>query len=407
MTSNIFTYGVIYKIQCISQPEILYVGSTTNLKLREQTHKHSYKNNKFNKIKLYKSISNYGGWGNFKFEEVEEVIYKNRLELLEKEEIQRIKLKANLNTKRAHHNIKEISNLERADRKNNLLKLLINDDELIKMKLSTINKGVLLNIEKIELIKQLEKELKIDRFNFTKKEPDEYINININLIKLINYIFRSNQNPKTFNDAIDYYQKKLYHLIEQQGVLITERKYSSIYQKKIFNHSINYEKLNIELNKNENEIDDVLITKTIYNPINKKLQYHHYINLSVFPTDEPEIKPEIKEINEAIEENKVVLNEINEKIEKYKIYKQSYNKARYESKKEEFKYRAHKNYISKLENDPEYRQITRDRANKHRIKKIIENGKIPSNKKGRPKDNKIKVEKIKKKQGRPRIYFTT
>ena len=89
--------------------------------------------------------------------------------------------------------------------------------------------------------------LKIDRFNFTKKEPDEEINININLIKLINYIFRSNQNPKTFNDAIDYYQKKLYHLIEQQGVLITERKYSSIYQKKIFNHSINYEKLNIEL----------------------------------------------------------------------------------------------------------------------------------------------------------------
>ena len=42
-----------------------------------------------------------------------------------------------------------------------------------------------------------------------------------------------------------------------------------------------------------------------------------------------------------------------------------------------------------------------------RIKKIIENGKIPTNKKGRPKDNKIKVEKIKKKQGRPRIYFTT
>ena len=366
MISNIFTYGVIYKIQCISQPEILYVGSTTNLKLREQTHKHSYINNKFNKIKLYKSISNYGGWDNFKFEEVEEVIYKNRLELLEKEEIQRIKLKANLNTKRARYNIKEISTLEKADRKNNLLKLLINDDELIKMKLSTINKGVLLNIEKIELIKQLEKELKIDRFNFTKKEPDEDINININLIKLINYIFRSNQNPKTFNDAIDYYQKKLYHLIEQQGVLITERKYSSIYQKKIFNHSINYEKLNIELNKNENEIDDVLITKTIYNPINKKLQYQHYINLSVFPTDEPEIKPEIKEINEAIEENKVVLNEINEKIEKYKIYKQSYNKARYESKKEEFKYRAHKNYISKLENDPEYRQITRDRANKNK-----------------------------------------
>ena len=390
MTTNIYSYGVIYKIQCINQPNILYVGSTTNLKQREQTHKYSYTNNKYNKIKLYKTISNYGGWNNFKFEEVEEVIYKNRIELLEKEELQRIKLKATMNTKKAHNNIKEVSNLEKADRKNNLLKLLINDDELIKMKLSTTNKGVLINIEKIELIRQLETVLNIERFNFTKKETDEDINIDINLIKLINYNFRCSKTPKTYNEYIDYYQKKIYHMIEQKEIIITERRYTPKSKNKIFIHSIDYEKLNIELNKNENEIDEVLLTRTIYNPINKKLHYQHYINISILPTDEeqPEIKPEIKP----------------EKTEKYKLYKQNYNKERYKAKAEEFKYTAHLNYLKRLENDPEYKQITRDRANKYRMKKIVENGKTPSNKKGRPK-LLFKVDKIKKPKGRPRIYF--
>jgi len=196
-------------------------------------------------------------------------------------------------------------------------------------------------------------------------------------------------------------------MIEQKEILITERRYSPKSKNKIIIHSIDYDKLNIELNKNENEIDDVLLTKAIYNPINKKLQYQHYINISIFPSDEEQ--PEKNEKNETIEENKVVLPEIKpeikiEKTEKYKIYKQNYNKARYKAKAEEFKYTAHLNYLKRLETDPTYKQITRDRANKHRIKKIIEQGKTPSNNKGRPK-LLFKVDKIKKPQGRPRIYF--
>jgi len=89
----------------------------------------------------------------------------------------------------------------------------------------------------------------------------------------------------------------------------------------------------------------------------------------------------------------------------YKEYKAVYNKKRYEEKAEQFKYTAHLNYLKRLETDPTYKQITRDRANAHRVKKIIENGKTPQTKKGRPPKEKPAPEPTQEKQtGRPRKY---
>ena len=89
----------------------------------------------------------------------------------------------------------------------------------------------------------------------------------------------------------------------------------------------------------------------------------------------------------------------------YKEYKAVYNKKRYEERAEQFKYTAHLNYIKRLETDPTYKQTTRDRANAHRVKKIIEQGKEPQTKKGRPKKEKTEETKQPKPSGRPRKYI--
>jgi hypothetical protein len=75
---------VIYKIYCKS-PDVndVYVGHSTNFKIRAQCHKYSSKKNI---LRLYQIIRKKGGWGNFIIEIIEKYPCENLTQALEREQ---------------------------------------------------------------------------------------------------------------------------------------------------------------------------------------------------------------------------------------------------------------------------------------------------------------------------------
>ena len=101
---------VVYKIVSESLPEFVYVGSTMAFAKRKCQHKTSVKNinSKLYNIKLYETIRDNGGWENWRMvviHECETGMTKLQAHILEEEH--RIKLQANLNTKRCHRTEEE------------------------------------------------------------------------------------------------------------------------------------------------------------------------------------------------------------------------------------------------------------------------------------------------------------
>ena len=102
MTTNQFAYNksIIYKIQHLEKPELLYVGSTTNFKMRKCQHKANCLNEtsvKYNSP-LYQSIRANDGWYSFSMIQIKEFPCNTKREL-EAEEFKLIQeLKATLNT---------------------------------------------------------------------------------------------------------------------------------------------------------------------------------------------------------------------------------------------------------------------------------------------------------------------
>ena len=91
----------IYKIEHIENASLVYVGHTTNFKLRKQRHKGSCNNetdkSKHN-YKVYKMIRNNGGWDLFRMIEIEKYPCNNKQEADKREfEIMK-KLNARMNT---------------------------------------------------------------------------------------------------------------------------------------------------------------------------------------------------------------------------------------------------------------------------------------------------------------------
>ncbi len=81
--------GYIYKISCKDENITeCYIGSTINFKDRKKNHKGrcNNKNDKRYNSKLYKSIRDNGGWGNWIMEIIEEIETDDKNELLKKEQ---------------------------------------------------------------------------------------------------------------------------------------------------------------------------------------------------------------------------------------------------------------------------------------------------------------------------------
>ena len=96
---------VVYKIECKdkSNPHI-YIGSTTNLKSRKWMHKKRYTQPYRNghKLKLYETMRGNGGWDNFEFSPIEELIGVTKLQAHIREQFWIDYYKPNLNSKNAY-----------------------------------------------------------------------------------------------------------------------------------------------------------------------------------------------------------------------------------------------------------------------------------------------------------------
>ena len=91
---------VIYKIYQNDDPEMLYIGSTTNFTQRKSSHKKNVNNRSSKKYKypLYQYIRALGGWEKFTIEEVLKYPCNSRGEGLLKEKEMIDFYKAKLNT---------------------------------------------------------------------------------------------------------------------------------------------------------------------------------------------------------------------------------------------------------------------------------------------------------------------
>ena len=95
-----YSKSVIYKIEHIDKPELLYIGSTTDFTRRKAGHKHDCFNeyrSKYN-IKLYQMIRANGNWDSFKIMIIKEFPCNSKTELLIEEEKYRKELQASLNS---------------------------------------------------------------------------------------------------------------------------------------------------------------------------------------------------------------------------------------------------------------------------------------------------------------------
>ena len=101
-----YSKSVIYKIEHIDKPELVYVGSTTNFTKRKCQHKNNCNYNNKNE-NLYKMIREHGNWESFKMMIICEFPCNSKIELVIKEEKHRKELQANLNSYKCYVNNKE------------------------------------------------------------------------------------------------------------------------------------------------------------------------------------------------------------------------------------------------------------------------------------------------------------
>ena len=103
-TPTDYSKSVIYKIEHIDKPELLYVGSTTNFTNRKSEHKtacNNEKNEQYNQ-KIYTMIRCNGGFESFKIMIICEFPCNSKTELLIEEEKYRKELQATLNSVKAY-----------------------------------------------------------------------------------------------------------------------------------------------------------------------------------------------------------------------------------------------------------------------------------------------------------------
>ena len=93
---------VVYKIVCLSNPDLVYVGSTANFYSRRTCHKRSCNNpnSKEYNHKKYVAIRENGGWDNFNMVIVDELKQITLIKSRMVEEEWRVKLNANLNSQK-------------------------------------------------------------------------------------------------------------------------------------------------------------------------------------------------------------------------------------------------------------------------------------------------------------------
>jgi len=105
-----YSKALIYKIEHLDKPDLIYVGSTTNLVKRKSLHKNCCNNEKDKEYncKKYVMMRENGGWESFKMVVIKEYPCNTKIELQIEEEKCRKELQANLNNRRCHRTEEDI-----------------------------------------------------------------------------------------------------------------------------------------------------------------------------------------------------------------------------------------------------------------------------------------------------------
>ena len=100
----------IYKIQCINDESLVYVGHTTNFDKRKIQHKKNCMNEKekgYN-YKLYRMIRDNGGWEEFRMLEEEKYPCNDKREAEKRENEVMKELKSTMNTNKSYISVEEL-----------------------------------------------------------------------------------------------------------------------------------------------------------------------------------------------------------------------------------------------------------------------------------------------------------
>jgi predicted GIY-YIG superfamily endonuclease len=99
-----YSKAVIYKIEHMEKPDLLYVGSTTDFIRRKSEHKYICANSnvKNYNLKLYQMIRDNDGWESFKIMIIKEFPCESKIQLIMEEEKYRKELQTTLNSCRAY-----------------------------------------------------------------------------------------------------------------------------------------------------------------------------------------------------------------------------------------------------------------------------------------------------------------
>ena len=120
-TATDYSNTIIYKIQSIDNPKLLYIGSTTDFTKRKYNHKNICNNANGNKhnLKLYKMIRDNGGWDMFNMVIVKEFPCENKRQAEAEEDRIIRETKSNMNMKRAFITPDEILEYKKQYREQN------------------------------------------------------------------------------------------------------------------------------------------------------------------------------------------------------------------------------------------------------------------------------------------------
>jgi len=103
---NKYNKSIIYKLEHVSNPELVYIGGTTNFNARKAQHKSRTlnPNDKEHMAYKYKMIRENGGWDMFRMIPIKEISVDSKRSLEMEEEKVREEYKAKMNIVRAYVN---------------------------------------------------------------------------------------------------------------------------------------------------------------------------------------------------------------------------------------------------------------------------------------------------------------
>ena len=116
-----YSKSVIYKIEHMDKPELVYVGSTTDFTKRKYQHKYTCNNSNHKQYnyKIYQLIRAHGNWESFKIMIICKFPCNSKIELVIQEEKYRKELQAPLNSCSAYNTIEDVLNKRKEYREAN------------------------------------------------------------------------------------------------------------------------------------------------------------------------------------------------------------------------------------------------------------------------------------------------